>query len=64
MHKTDTIDIVYVASGAIDVVLENGKTSLATGDFLVLQGDQHGWQNPHDEPCALVITMLSAARTG
>jgi mannose-6-phosphate isomerase-like protein (cupin superfamily) len=58
MHRTETIDILYVVSGAMDLILETGKTSLATGDAVVQLGTWHSWRNPYSEPCVAIVTML------
>jgi quercetin dioxygenase-like cupin family protein len=61
IHRTDTLDMAYVASGAIDLVLETGLVSLRAGDSVVQQGTWHAWSNPHDEPCVMVVAMLRRA---
>jgi mannose-6-phosphate isomerase-like protein (cupin superfamily) len=58
LHRTDTIDIAYIVSGAIDLVLETGPVSLQAGDSIVQQGTWHGWSNTHDEPCVMIVAML------
>jgi mannose-6-phosphate isomerase-like protein (cupin superfamily) len=61
MHRTDTIDLSYIVSGAIDLVLETGAVSLRAGDSIVQQGTWHAWSNPHEEPCVMIVAMLRAA---
>jgi mannose-6-phosphate isomerase-like protein (cupin superfamily) len=58
MHRTETIDILYIVSGAMDLILETGKTSLASGDAVVQLGTWHSWSNPYSEPCVAIVTML------
>ena len=60
MHHTETIDVVCIASGAIDLVLQDGRVSLQAGDTVVMQGDEHGWQNPHDEAAVIIGSMIGA----
>ena len=57
-HRTDTLDVVHVAQGAAELMLESGPVPIGTGDFIVLQGDVHGWRNPHDDACVVVGLML------
>jgi mannose-6-phosphate isomerase-like protein (cupin superfamily) len=61
MHRTDTLDLGYVVSGAIDLVLETGAVSLRAGDSVVQQGTWHAWSNPHEEPCVMIVAMLRTA---
>jgi mannose-6-phosphate isomerase-like protein (cupin superfamily) len=61
MHRTDTIDLSYIVSGAIDLVLETEAVALRAGDSIVQQGTWHAWSNPHEEPCVMIVAMLRAA---
>lgn len=60
MHHTETIDVIYIAEGKADLVLQRGPVPVAAGDVVVLQGDEHGWQNPHGEACVIIGSMLGA----
>jgi hypothetical protein len=60
MHRTDTLDLLYVASGDVDLVLDSGRVHLTAGDYLVMQGDVHGWRTTSPEGCVLVAVMLGA----
>jgi hypothetical protein len=57
---TETLDVACIASGAIDLILPDERVALRAGDWVVLQGDEHGWNNPHDEACVIVASMLGA----
>ena len=57
---TETLDVACIASGAIDLILPDERVALQAGDWVVLQGDEHGWNNPHDDPCVIVASMLGA----
>lgn len=62
-HTSDTVDLLYVASGAIVLELDDGVTvPLSAGDTLVQYGTRHAWRNPHNEPCTLVTVSLGARR--
>jgi mannose-6-phosphate isomerase-like protein (cupin superfamily) len=58
MHRTDTLDLSYVVSGELDLVLETGTVSLRPGDAIVQRGTWHAWSNPHEEPCVMIVAML------
>lgn len=64
MHRTETIDLTYIVSGAADLVLEIGSTTLRTGDSLVQLGTWHAWSNPYDEPCVMLVAMARKADAG
>ncbi len=61
MHRTETVDLSYVVSGAVDLVLETGSVSVGPGDSVVQQGTWHAWSNPHDQPCVMIVAMLRRA---
>jgi mannose-6-phosphate isomerase-like protein (cupin superfamily) len=63
LHRTETLDVVYVAEGALELVLETGTVALAAGDFVVDRGDVHGWRNPHDTDAVLVAVMVGTSLT-
>jgi mannose-6-phosphate isomerase-like protein (cupin superfamily) len=58
MHTTDTLDLVYVASGRVVLDLGDEERVLEAGDTVVQRGNRHAWRNDGAEPCVLVITML------
>lgn len=65
MHRTDTIDVVYVMSGRCVVELEGGETTeLGPGDILIQNGTRHAWRVPYDEPCTVLSISGGAARNG
>ncbi len=61
MHRTDTIDLTYIASGAVDLILETGKTILREGDSMVQLGTWHAWSNPYEAPCVMIQAMVRRA---
>lgn len=61
MHRTDTLDLLYVVSGGVELVVETGPVSVRAGDSVVQQGTWHAWSNPHDEPCVMIVAMLRRA---
>jgi len=57
LHSTPTIDLLFVARGEAELVLDTGAVTLAAGDYLVMRGDVHGWRNVGPEECVLVAAM-------
>lgn len=65
MHRTDTIDLIYVTEGSCVLVLDGGaEVSMSTGDSVVLNGPRHAWRNPHEAPCRLLTVSLGVKRDG
>jgi mannose-6-phosphate isomerase-like protein (cupin superfamily) len=61
MHRSATIDLLYVISGRVILELDDGsKTELRTGDVAVQSGTMHAWRNPFAEPCRIVGVILGA----
>ncbi|MGH6735990.1 MAG: cupin domain-containing protein [Methyloceanibacter sp.] len=64
-HATDTIDLIYVASGACILKLDGGEeTPLKAGDTLVQTGSRHAWSNPGEVPCELLVVSIGVKRRG
>jgi hypothetical protein len=65
MHQTDSVDLIYVTSGACVLELDGGrKIALTSGDVIVQNGPRHAWRNPHAEPCGLLTISLGVRRKG
>jgi quercetin dioxygenase-like cupin family protein len=63
MHRSNTVDLIYVISGRIVLELDDGvKVNLQAGDTLVQNGTRHAWHNPYDEPCLFITTQIGARR--
>ena len=63
MHTSDTIDFEYVASGEVDLELDDGKiVRLRAGDTLVQNATRHAWQNRGADPCVVVACLIGATR--
>ena len=63
MHRTDSIDYLYVASGQAILELDDGvEVEVRAGDTIVQNGTRHAWRNRSDEPCVIVVTLIGADR--
>ena len=63
MHTTDTVDLVYVASGQLVLELDDGvEVELKTGDTVVQSGTRHRWHNRTSEPAVMVGVAVGARR--
>lgn len=57
MHKTPTVDIVYMISGEVTCILDDGEVALRPGDCYVQRSTNHAWSNRTDKP-ALFLGLL------
>lgn len=63
MHSYDTIDIVFVIEGELDLEQSDGTVvRLRRGDVVVQNGTAHAWNNPTDERCVLGFVFCGADR--
>ena len=60
IHRSDTVDFVFVISGQIELIPEDGSTVLGPGDSVVQRGANHGWRVVGDQPCIGIAVLLSA----
>jgi quercetin dioxygenase-like cupin family protein len=60
MHRSETLDLVVVVAGQMELILEEDSTVLGPGDTVVQRGTNHAWRVVGDEPCTAVAVLLSA----
>jgi quercetin dioxygenase-like cupin family protein len=58
MHKTDTVDYVFVMSGEMDMVLEKETVHLRPGDVIVQRGTLHNWVNNGTQTCRIAAVLI------
>ena len=61
LHRTDSIDYIYILSGNITCVVGTKTTELSAGDFVVQISPEHTWLNDSDEPCYMLCIMIGIA---
>jgi mannose-6-phosphate isomerase-like protein (cupin superfamily) len=61
LHRTDSIDYIYILSGNITCVVGAEITELSAGDFLVQISPEHTWLNDSNEPCYILCVMIGIA---
>ena len=61
-HSTATIDFIFVISGKLELLLDEGSTIVAPGDTVIQRGTNHGWRVAGDEPCTVAAVLLSALK--
>jgi len=60
MHRTDTVDYIFILEGEIHVILDEGEVCLKAGDVLVQRGTKHAWSNKSDKPCVYAAVLVDA----
>lgn len=61
MHRTDTVDYIFVLEGEIHLILDDGEVCLKAGDVLVQRGTTHAWSNKSDKPCVYAAVLVDAS---
>ena len=67
MHRTDTIDLIMVLEGEINVAYpgEDGQEyeiTIKAGDFVTHNGNFHRWHNRSESNCTMLIIPFAAER--
>ena len=61
MHRTSTIDYVFILSGELEMELDGGETAhLKGGDIVIQRGTNHAWVNNSDSVCRLASVLIKA----
>jgi quercetin dioxygenase-like cupin family protein len=61
MHKTDTLDVIVLVKGAVDLLLDDGEAaSFKPGDVVIQRATNHAWVNHGDETALLVAILINA----
>ncbi len=64
MHRSDTLDFLFIISGSVELLLEEGAATLRPGDTVVQRGTSHGWRVVGNESCTLCAVMLDGTSEG
>ncbi|MEQ8659281.1 MAG: cupin domain-containing protein, partial [Gammaproteobacteria bacterium] len=63
MHRSATVDLLYVISGRIVLALDDGsRTELRAGNVAVQSGTMHAWHNPFAAPAHVLGVIIGAHR--
>lgn len=60
-HRTPGVAYIYILSGEVMFLVDEGEVRLRPGDLLVERGTDHSWRNEGPEPVGLLIVMANAA---
>ena len=61
MHRSDTLDHVFVVSGKMELVLEDGSTVVDPGECVIQRGTAHSCRVVGDEPCTFCGVVVGTA---
>ncbi len=57
-HRTMTIDYIFFVNGEVDLILDEGQTTVRGGDIVIQRNTSHAWQNYGNEPTKLFVVNL------
>ncbi|WP_432258366.1 cupin domain-containing protein [Cupriavidus sp. TMH.W2] len=60
MHRTDTLDIVFVVRGEVYLITDVDEIRCTPGDCVIVRGTNHAWSVRGTEPCLMMGVMLDA----
>jgi hypothetical protein len=62
MHKTETLDVIILVRGAVDLLLDDGEAaSMKPGDVVIQRATNHAWVNRGTETALLVAVLVDGA---
>lgn len=62
MHRTDTLDVIVMVKGEVDMLLDDGEVrALKPGDVVIQRATNHAWVN-HGKETALLVAVLINSR--
>ena len=62
MHKTQSLDVIVLVKGIVDLLLDDGEAvGLKPGDVVIQRATNHGWVNRGDDTALLVAVLIHAA---
>ena len=64
MHRTDSIDLIVVIEGQIDMDMDETTVTLKAGDTMVQRGTFHAWVNRSQARARIAITLIEGERLG
>jgi hypothetical protein len=61
MHRTNSIDYVFILDGELEMELDGGEwVHLKAGDIVVQRGTNHAWENKSGRVCRLASVLIAA----
>ena len=61
MHKTETLDVIILVRGVVDLLLDDGDPlTLRPGDVVIQRATNHAWVNRGSETALFVAVLINA----
>ena len=61
MHKTDTLDVIILIKGHVDLLLDEGDPApMKPGDVVIQRASNHAWVNHGPDTALLVAVLINA----
>lgn len=61
MHKTETLDVIVLVKGSVDLLLDDGEAkAMKQGDVVIQRATNHAWVNRGTETALLVAVLINA----
>lgn len=61
MHKTNSLDVIVLVKGEVDLLLDEAEAvGLKPGDVVIQRATNHGWVNRGEETALLVAVLIHA----
>jgi hypothetical protein len=57
MHRTETLDIICLLQGEVDLILDKSVTRIKPGQIVIQRGTSHGWE-AHGGPALLLAVLI------
>jgi mannose-6-phosphate isomerase-like protein (cupin superfamily) len=63
MHRTETVDYGIVLEGELQLIMDQGETTVRAGDIIVQRGTNHAWANRSGKTCRIVFVLIDGSFT-
>jgi quercetin dioxygenase-like cupin family protein len=61
MHRTETLDVIVLVRGNVDLLLDDGEAkAMKPGDVVIQRATNHAWVNRGKETALLVAVLINA----
>ena len=61
MHRTDSLDVIILVRGEVDLLLDDGEArAMKPGDVVIQRATNHAWVNRGAETALLVAVLIDA----
>ncbi|GJL92214.1 MAG: cupin [Hyphococcus sp.] len=62
MHKTNSLDVIILVKGKVDMLLDDGEAeALKPGDVIIQRATNHAWVNHGPETALLVAVLIHSS---